>query len=126
MHEKNATARLRGEAPRAVIAGPKPWPDKEREPYEGDGDTDGEEYHKTFPDAPGDHPDRKPSGDPEIRARAALNYAAVICGQKDPDAFNALLGIEARLLEIIPLLPAAMRGADSVALLKLRALSRFI
>jgi hypothetical protein len=116
-----AAARLRG-----ISAGPKPWPDREGAPFEGDGDTDGQDYHRTFPDEPGDHPDRKPTGEPEIRARAALNYAAATVGQKDPDAFNALLGIEARLLEIIPLLPAAMRGADAVALLKLRALSRFI
>lgn len=130
MIQRNAGEMLRGGSPylheRGILEAGKPWPDRDKAPW-GDGDSDGEEDRSSpYPDGPGDESKKSPSGDPEIRARAALIEGAERCAKTNPKAWFAQLAIEARLAEITLHIATAKSGATGAALSKLIALERFI
>lgn len=123
------TARERvriGGALNHIILAQKPWPDKNPSPYQGDGDTDGDDNgaHEIGPGEERNMPPKEDPGGDRLNLRASLTDAAI--ASKNPDAARALLAIEARLAEIIGFLAPAKAGVEAPMLLKLNLLAHIL
>jgi hypothetical protein len=118
------------EAIRAMphLAGPKPWPDKDKTPWD-DGDPDGGAVGNPSPyhDDPGESVDMPPREDPggdHLNLRSSFETAAA--ASRDPEAARALLAIEARLAEITQFMKSARLCGDRPTVFKLDVLSQIL
>jgi hypothetical protein len=108
------------------LAGPKPWPDKDPAPYQGDGDTDGDDNgtHDTDPGEERSTPPREDPGGDHLNLRSSFETAAA--ASPDPEAARALLAIEARLAEITLYMKSARLCGDRPTVFKLDVLSQIL
>jgi hypothetical protein len=108
------------------LAGPKPWPDKDSVPYQGDGDPDGDD-NGTYNSDPGEErstPPREDPGGDHLNLRASFEAAAA--ASPDPEAARALLAIEARLAEITLYMKSARLCGSRPTVFKLDVLSQIL
>lgn len=107
------------------LAGPKPWRDKDPDPFQGDGDVDGEDNGAHDTD-PGEERSTPPAQSPDtdsLNLRSSFQAAAASC---DPEAARALLAIEARLAEITQFTKSARLCGHIPTICKLDVLSQII
>lgn len=109
---------------------PKPWPNKEPDPFQGGDDGDGGPMPGTgepFRNPPGEETNVPPSPSPStdtLSLRASLDAAAST--SSDPEVQQAMRAIEARLAEISLFLRTATRGASKDMAIKLGVLAHII
>jgi len=108
------------------LAGPKPWPDKNPDPFQGDGDVDGDDNgaYDTDPGEERSTPPREDPGGDRLNLRSSFQEAAA--ASSNPEAARALLAIEARLAEIVQFTKSARLCGHIPTICKLDVLSQII